>query len=581
MQADELAEIVENLRMTGADCADVEVKKAKGGLPKSLRETLSAFANTSGGMIILGLDETDGFTPAGLAEPAKMAADLGAMCSEEMEPPVRPLITIHEFEGFPVLVAEVPETDPALKPCFYKGAGISKGSYIRISDGDRRLTSYEVQMLLASRGQPVEDQSPVAGTGRHDLDPVMLDAFIARLRVSRPYAFQNLDHDEILRRARVLVQDSDGNEVLSLAALLALGVFPQERFPQLMVTFVHYPTPDKAGLPSGERFLDNVSVEGPIPVIVRDALAAVRRNMSRRAIITGAGRQDVWDYPEAALREAIVNAVVHRDLSPASRGTPVQIEMYPDRLTIQNAGGLFGAVTVDKLGEPGISSARNAVLIRMLEDVPIPGETRTVCENRGSGIPTMIQALRSAGMSPPRFEDRISTFSVSFPNHTLLGEDTLAWLASLGQDGLTDSQCLFLGALRQSDEAFDNRAYRQVTGVDSRVATGELQDLAARRLIEKIGQRRWARYGLAQLHGTPERPAPAPAPAPGTRADRRIEILIALGDDVLSRAELVTRTGLSDSTVRRWLSIMRTEGTIELLSDNPRSRNAHYARSRH
>lgn len=175
--------------------------------------------------------------------------------------------------------------------------------------------------------------------------------------------------------------NGDGNEVLSLAALLALSVFPQ-----LMVTFVHYPTTDKAGLPSGERFLDNVSVGG----------------------------------------------------------TPVQIEMYPDRLTIQNAGGLFGAVTVDKLGEPGISSARNAVLIRMLEDVPIPGETRTVCENRGSGIPTMLQALRSAGMSPPRFEDRISTFSVTFPNHTLLGEDTLVRLTDLGQDDLTDSQCLFL-----------------------------------------------------------------------------------------------------------------------------------------
>jgi ATP-dependent DNA helicase RecG len=74
------------------------VKKAQGGLPKSLRETLSAFANTQGGVIILGLDETQGFRATGLPDPAKLAADLASMCSEDMEPPLRPLIKIHPFE---------------------------------------------------------------------------------------------------------------------------------------------------------------------------------------------------------------------------------------------------------------------------------------------------------------------------------------------------------------------------------------------------------------------------------------------------------------------------------------------------
>jgi ATP-dependent DNA helicase RecG len=102
----ELAEIVANLRALGTDIADVEVKSSHGGLPKSLRETLSAFSNTRGGVVILGLDEGQGFAPVGLSKPAKVAADLGSMCSSEMDPPLRPLIGIHHFEGEQVVVAE-------------------------------------------------------------------------------------------------------------------------------------------------------------------------------------------------------------------------------------------------------------------------------------------------------------------------------------------------------------------------------------------------------------------------------------------------------------------------------------------
>ncbi|SPT60555.1 ATP-binding protein [Actinomadura madurae] len=568
MLDEELAEIVGNLRVIGADIADVEVKKAQGGLPKSLRETLSAFANTQGGVIILGLDEAQGFNASGLPNPAKMAADLGAMCSEDMEPPLRPLIKIHTFEGAQVLVAEVSEIDPAQKPCHSRGAGITKGSYIRVSDGDRRLSAYEVQVMLSSRGQPREDEQAVHGVELDQLDVASVDALVARLKTSRPFAFKDLDRMAVLRRAKVLVPGDDGGDVVSLAGLLALGAYPQEHFPQLMVTFVHYPTEGGAG--SGDRFLDNVTLEGPIPVMVRDTLAVIRRNMSRRAIITGAGRQDVWEYPETALREAVVNALAHRDLSGAARGAQVQVEMYPDRLAIRSPGGLFGPVTVDSLGEAGISSARNATLIKLLEDVPLPGETRTVCENRGSGIRAMVEALLAAGMSPPQFTDKISSFLVTFPNHTLLSEETVDWIHSLGERGLTDSQCIALSLLRE-EQAIDNRAYRIATGVDSRVATNELQDLVARELIAQTGTRRWARYRLAE-----KRVAVRPG---ASRADRRPELLNALGAEVLSRAELVARTSLSDQTVRRWLKIMRDEGTVEVVGSSVKSRHVRYRRA--
>jgi ATP-dependent DNA helicase RecG len=564
----EIDEIVDNLRTIGADIADVEVKKAQGGLPKSLRETLSGFANTRGGVILLGLDEARGFAATGLPDPARLAADLGSMCSEDMEPPLRPLIKIHDFEDAQVLVAEVPELDPAQKPCYSRGAGITKGSYVRVGDGDRRLSAYEVQMMLSSRGQPREDEQAVPGAGLDHLDAASVDALVARLRTSRPYAFKDLDRLAVLRRAKVLVPGNDGEDVASLGGLLALGRYPQEHFPQLIVTFVHYPT-ETGGRPT-ERFLDNVTLEGPVPVMVRDTLAAVRRNMSRRAFIGGAGRQDVWEYPETALREAVVNALVHRDLSSGARGTQVQVEMYPDRLVIRNPGGLFGPVTVDSLGEEGISSARNATLIKILEDVPLPGETRTVCENRGSGIRAMLDSLLAAGMSPPEFNDKISSFVVVFPNHTLLSEETVGWLSGLGEKGLTDSQCIALALLRQ-EGILDNRTYRNATGVDSRVATGELRELVARELVTQAGTRRWARY---QLSGRT-----ASAKGQSARADRRPELLVALGNEVLSRSELVTRTGLSDQTIRRWLKIMREEGSVEVVGSSPKSKHVRYRRT--
>jgi ATP-dependent DNA helicase RecG len=150
----------------------------------------SGLSNTRGGVVILGLDEGSGFAPAGLLNPAKIAADLGSMCSSEMEPPLRPLIGIHQFEGEQVVVAEIPGLDPAQRPCFYIGAGMTKGSFVRVSDGDRRLSSYEVQVMLSSRGQPRDDEQAVPGAMIEDLVLASVDALVARLRTSRPRTFR-------------------------------------------------------------------------------------------------------------------------------------------------------------------------------------------------------------------------------------------------------------------------------------------------------------------------------------------------------------------------------------------------------
>ena len=140
----DLATFIALARRVGTDTATVEVKTAREKLPKDIAETVSAFANASGGTIVCGISEQDGFVPAEGFD-AKSAMDsLSNVCHEKVEPPVRAAVDVEEFEGSPVVVAKIPETEPYRKPCYVKARTIYYGSFIRTRDGDRRLSRYEV-----------------------------------------------------------------------------------------------------------------------------------------------------------------------------------------------------------------------------------------------------------------------------------------------------------------------------------------------------------------------------------------------------------------------------------------------------
>ena len=96
--------------------------------------------------------------------------------------------------------------------------------------------------------------------------------------------------------------------------------------------------------------------------MVVDAVRAASRNMKHGAIVKGALRENVPDYPLAAVREAVANALMHRDYSPDALGTPVMIDLYPDRMELSNPGGLFGSLTVERLGQRGATASRNQFL---------------------------------------------------------------------------------------------------------------------------------------------------------------------------------------------------------------------------
>lgn len=565
-------EVLGRLRRAGTDLQDAEVKAAAGGLPRSAIESVSAFANADGGVLILGLDESDRFRPVQIDAP-KVAADLASACADRLEPPIRPEIDIVTVDDHPVVMAVIEPLPAGRKPCFVKAKGIERGSFMRTHDGDRALSTYEVHVLRSSHGQPQDDAAAVPGTSTADLDPDLLAAFLRRLRETRGPVFGRATDDEILRMMRVVADGATGRE-LTLGGLLALGRYPQQYFPQLDVTFVAYPTVNGEPLGDGTRFVDNQSIDGPIPIMVTTALSALRRNMKRRSVVVGIGREDRWEYPEEAIREVIANALMHRDYHPLARGTQVRLELYPDRLEIRSPGGLYGPVArADLLAEP-VSSSRNAVLAKLLEDVEVPNTGRTVCENRGTGLLVAAASLRQAGIEPPELLDTVREFRVVIRNHGLLDDEALAWLARVDTSGLNDRQRLGLAFVRRNS-TITNQQYRTLTGADSLTATQELTGMAAGGLLEKSNDRRWAQWHLREGSEFARRQPVLPFGDRGEappRSDRRAEIRALLWEGPRSSTELAASLGVTREGALRWLRKMEADGEVAPTASSRQSR---------
>ncbi len=224
--------------------------------------------------------------------------------------------------------------------------------------------------------------------------------------------------------------------------------------------------------------------------------------MRQSLLVEGIFHRALAEYPEEAIREAIVNAVAHRDYNPMARASQVRLQMFADRLEIQSPGGLFGAVNEHNLEEA--QSTRNQFLMRFLEE-------QGLVENRGSGIRAMIAAMREARLEPPRFHDTRNHFQVTFKNASLMSPEAVNWLNQFGGYPLNDNQRMALVYLRDN-EKMTNSDYRRLNNVyDTLRATRELGELAAHGLIEMHGSRRWAYYTLA-AGLTSEQPSPALGP---------------------------------------------------------------------
>lgn len=402
MLEEELVQLVKKITSEKCEKQHIELKKASGGTPSKLYDTLSSFSNQiDGGTIIFGIDENAGYEIAGVYD----AQDLQKKVMEQslqMEPVVRPLFTVVQIQEKMVVGVEISECDIYDKPCFYKGAGKLRGSYIRVGDSDQRMTEYEIYSYEAFKRRVHDELRTIDRATLENLSKDNVMEYLIKLRRQK----QNLVNlkDERLLETQGICQDG----LPTLAGLMLFSEYPQEFFPQLGVTamVVQGKAIGQLG-DDGERFVDNKRIEGTIAQILEETLAFVRRNMKIKTIITKDGtRDDKPEYPIKALREIVLNALIHRDYSMHTDSSPIRLVMYEDRLELENPGGLYGRITVDNLGKVA-ADTRNPYIAGALE---IMIDT----ENRFSGIPTVITELKNADMPAPIFIDRRGVFKVVF-----------------------------------------------------------------------------------------------------------------------------------------------------------------------
>lgn len=403
----ELVKLIEDIQLKKAESNYIEVKSAQNGCPK-IFDTLSSFSNQqNGGTIIFGVDENDDYNVCGVYD----AADLQKKIMEQslqMEPVVRPLCTVAVIDGKTVVSAEIQEMDNFQKPCFYKGSGRLRGSYVRVADGDRLMTEYEVYSYEAFK-QDIHDELRTNSRAElTDINTEEYQLYLLELKKNKPH-LAKLEEKEINRLQGFVVDNKP-----TVAALMLFSIYPQAYFPQLCITAVSVPGKEMSATGSvGERFIDNKRIEGSITQMLNDALIFVRKNMKVKTIIdpeTGM-RNDRTEYPVIAVRELVLNALIHRDYSIHTESAPITITMYSDRMEIENPGGLYGRMTLDNLGFVS-ADTRNPYIAGALE---IMGET----ENRYSGIPTVRSAMKNAGLPQPVFENNRGVFKAILYNETV------------------------------------------------------------------------------------------------------------------------------------------------------------------
>lgn len=405
MQPEELLSLIDRIQALQCELTTVEVKAAHGGCPTKLYDTLSSFSNQdSGGVIVFGLDEEKDFAIVGVYDAQDLQKKVTEQC-KQMVPVLRPLFSVCSVDGKIVVSAEIPSVDISERSVFYAGLGRSRGSFVRVGDSDEHMSEYEIYSYEAYRKSIRDDLRIVETAKESQMNEETLDTYIDSIKQDRENLTTNTTRDEILELMGITI---DGK--WTLAAVMVFSKYPQAYFPQLCITAVVVPGTQIGEIgDNDERFIANKRITGTIPEMLNEAVDFVRRNARVKTIINSEGKRvDQPEFPIKAVREAVLNALVHRDYSIHSETIPIRIEMYSDRMEIKNSGGLYGRISIDSLGKVR-PETRNAALANILE-------TLHITENRYSGIPTIRYEFRKAKLPDPEFKVVRGDFTVIFRN---------------------------------------------------------------------------------------------------------------------------------------------------------------------
>ena len=479
---DELNRIDEHIKIEAKQCSD--------RIDKSVLETVCSFSNEpelGGGTIIIGLKESDGellhYDVIGVKDSDKLQKDLATQCATMFNHPVRPMIEPDTIDGKEVLVVTVPELDSKHKPLYFEREGLPRGAWRRVGSTDQRCT--EEDLSLFYNDADGFDKAVAEDTDLDDIDENAVRRYRQlRKQVNSDAEELNYSDFDLLRSLKAVSRDRNGIWRLTNTGLLVFGtqMALRREMPSVRVDYIRVPGTEWISDPHS-RF-ESIDMRGPMLLLISRVFNAIADDLPRGFSLNSGNLQAdrPLSVPEEALREAIVNALVHQSLRVHR---PIQVIRYSNRIEIINPG--FSLKPIETLGEPG-SEMRNPTIGSIFHETQL-------AEAKGTGISTMRRLMKEASMMPPTFESdhTRNIFITRILLHHFVSADDLKWLSTLGIKSLTDTQKVVLIFVHEVG-AIDNGTYRQLSGLLAREATKELKNLMNYELIEPKGHGRQTYY---------------------------------------------------------------------------------------
>ncbi|HJZ45739.1 MAG TPA: ATP-binding protein [Roseiflexaceae bacterium] len=450
-----------------------------------LAETLAALANAHGGAVVVGVSGR-GKKIEGVAdvEGRRLAAlDAALACTP---PLVLPLPAAAPHGDTTLLILDVPSGLPHVYSVH--------GKYLRREGAaNQPIPPDALRKLLIERGETSWERLAPEGATIDDLDPNKLAAYVRRIGPAAegdPLAF--LFRRGCLARSdngRWTMDDSaaSNNRLSSIvyrptnAGLLLFGRDVERLFPQCEVTLVRY-----RGREMGDEFLRE-DIRDTLVETIRRAEIWLSEHMRRGSRMVGLERQDWVQFPQGAVREALVNAVAHRDYT--IRGEGIRIALFGDRMECYSPGRLPGHVTVQNIIAERYS--RNETLVQVLADYGL-------IERLGYGIDRMLRQMADAALPPPEFRETAAGFLVTLRGQAgddrseAAAVDTSEWRRM----GLNERQIGALLHLTEQRRITNSDIQELAPDVSPETIRRDLADLVERGLLLKIGEKRGAYYIL-------------------------------------------------------------------------------------
>jgi predicted HTH transcriptional regulator len=352
---------------------------------QSIMKTIVAFANTSGGIIVIGIeDKTKKIV--GLHNPLADEERLTNAIHDSIAPHLMPDIEIHAYRKKELIVIHVPHV---AGPFYLKSAGLEKGTYIRLGSTNRIVNDEMLHALKDYSRNIVYDETAHTQSHPDDLDWNIIEDLFKRAGKKVTY---NSAH------SIGLLTTLGNKEYPSQGAVILFGINRLKKFPDAIIRCVRF-------IGNNKEILDRLDIETYLPLAIEEALLFIRRNTRMRGVLEewNLARKDIPEYPPIALREALINAVVHADYT--MKGSSISIAIFDDRIEITNPGILPFGFTLER-ALAGSSRIRNRVIAKVFHHLQW-------IEQWGVGISRIFQECASLGLKEPLFQELDDRFRVT------------------------------------------------------------------------------------------------------------------------------------------------------------------------